>query len=47
VGRITATRKVVSNEERVNLSSRFNIVCIEKDGAIIDRFKVIKTNPGK
>jgi len=44
VGRITATRKVVSNEERIILSSRFNIVCIEKNGVISDRFKVIQSN---
>jgi len=44
IGRMTTSRKSISNEETFNLSSRFNIVCIEKNGVITDRFKVIKSN---
>jgi len=43
IGRMTTYRKSISNEEIINLSSRFNVVCIEKDGVIINRFKVIQT----
>lgn len=45
LGRMTFNRKSISNEERFDLSSQFNIVCVEKNGIIIDRFKVITNIP--
>jgi hypothetical protein len=44
IGRLTFKKKSISNDEIIKPSSGFNIVCIEKDGKVLERFKMILPN---